>query len=187
MLTKSKRTAPSTKLPEMFAWERLKIAVLENGLLPSIRNEQVLEDPAYTFASARDRARKHASNNLHGFNFTNLSLVVSTPASPLKNQLETRLDDVQATIASLAEVPKHHKRGRFNTERRAIHGRQDFSVPRRDKSSSKDKLTSATRPNTVCDPLRKRRRIVYSRNVWLKSGLTSDETQSDVPPIALGL
>ena len=33
------------------------------------------------------------SNNLYGVNATNLSSVVSTPP-PLKNQLETRLDDV---------------------------------------------------------------------------------------------
>ena len=47
------------------------MAVFENRLLPSIRIEQIIgKDPAHTFASARDRACKHAPNNLHGVNDT---------------------------------------------------------------------------------------------------------------------
>ena len=79
------------------------------------------EDPANSFASARDRARKHASINLHGVNVTNLSSVVSASRS-LKNQLETRLDNVQATIASLVGAPtppRQQKRGRSESERQA--------------------------------------------------------------------
>ena len=86
---------------------------------------------------------------IHGINATNVSLVVSTPTTPLENQLEMRLDDVQTTIASLVEVSKHHKRGRSKTECRTTHGRQDNSVPKRDKSSSsKGKSIRVTRPNT---------------------------------------
>ena len=78
LLTEAARTTPIGKSPQFFAWERLKIAVFENGLLPAIRLEQIREDPAHSFASARDRARKHASNNLHGVNVSNLPSVVST-------------------------------------------------------------------------------------------------------------
>ena len=130
--------------------KRLLIRSLQQ-LLPSIIIEQVREDSDNTFASARDRARKYASNTLHGVNATNLSSVVSTPSLPLKNQLEMRLDDVQAAIASLVEAPtppKHHKCGRSITERRAAQDRQDRSVSRRDRSSSKTKSTRVTRPNT---------------------------------------
>ena len=88
------------------------------------------------------------SNNLRGVNAINWSSVVSTPLPPLKNQLDTRLDDVLATIASLVEVPKH-KRDRSKTERRAIHVRQDNKVSRRDKSSSKGKsIRRVTQTNT---------------------------------------
>ena len=131
LLAESQGTAPSNKSSKVFAWERLKTAAFENGLLPSIRTEQIREDSAHSFALARDRAHKHASNILHGVNATNLSLVVSMPPPSLKNQLETRLDDVQATIASLVEVPKH-KRGLSKTERWANHVRQGNSVSRRD-------------------------------------------------------
>ena len=141
LLAESHRTAPSKKSPNIFAWERLKTYDFENGFLPSIRNERVREDSAHSFALARDRARKHASNNFHGTSTTNLYSVVSTPTIPLKNQLETRPDDVQATIASLVDEPKHHKRGRSKTKRRATHVRQD-------KRSSKGKFTNrVTRPN----------------------------------------
>ena len=80
LLTEAARTTPQTKSAQIFAWEGLT-AVFENGLLPSIRIEQIREDPANSFSSARDRARKHASNNLHGVNATSLSSVV--PTSPL--------------------------------------------------------------------------------------------------------
>ena len=69
--TEAARTTPIGKAPHIFARERLKIAVFENGLLPANRLEQIREDPAHSFASARDRARKHASNNLHGVNVSN--------------------------------------------------------------------------------------------------------------------
>ena len=105
LLAEAARTTPPTKSTQSFAWERLKIAAFENGSLPSIRIEQIREDPVHSFASARDRARRHASNNLHSANATNLSSVVSTSPPPLKNQLKTRLNDVQATIASLVEAP----------------------------------------------------------------------------------
>ena len=78
LLTEAARTRPMEKSSHTFAWERLKIAVFENGLLPAIRLEQIRKDPAHSFASARDRARKHASNNLHGVNVSNLSSVAST-------------------------------------------------------------------------------------------------------------
>ena len=78
LLTEAACTTPIGKSPSSFAWERLKIAVFENGLLPAIRLEQIREDPAHSFASARDRARKHGSNNLHGVNVPNLSSVAST-------------------------------------------------------------------------------------------------------------
>ena len=151
LLAEAARTAPPTKSAQIFAWERLRTAVFENGLLPSIRIEQIREDPTNSFASASDRVREHASNNLHGGNATNLSSVVSTAASPLKNQLETRLDDVQATIASLVEAPmpsKHQKRGRSKSERRATQGRRDSSVSKRERSSSKVKATCSTQPHT---------------------------------------
>ena len=148
-LTEAARTTPQEKSPQIFAWERLKIAVFENGLLPAIRLEQIREDPAHSFASARDRARKHASNNLHGVNVTNLSSVVSTPPA-LKTQLETQLDNVQATIASLIEAPtpprKQH-RGRSKSERQATQGRRDNSTSR-GRSSSKAKTPHSTRPSS---------------------------------------
>ena len=85
LLTQAARTTPMKKSPHTFAWERLKIAAFENGLLPAIRLEQIREDPAHSFASARDRARKHASNNLHGVNVSNLSSIASTSPA-LKTQ-----------------------------------------------------------------------------------------------------
>ena len=119
LLAESARTTPPGKSALNFAWNRLKIAAFENGLLASIRIEQIREDTAHSFASARDRALKLASNNLHGVNATNLSSIVPTPPPPLKNQLKTRLEDVQATIASPVEAPaptRHYKRGRSKTE-----------------------------------------------------------------------
>ena len=123
-----------------------KNVVFENELLPSIRTEQIWEDPAHSFASAINKARKHAPNNLHVFNATNSSLIVSTLPPP-KHHLETRLDDVQAIIASLIEAPApsmHHKRGRSKTERRPTQGRHDNSASKRDRSSSKAKATCST-------------------------------------------
>ena len=147
LLTEAARTTSPTKSAQSFAWERLKIVVFENGSIPPIRIEQIREDPANSFASARDRARKYASNNLHGVNATSLSSVRST--APLENQLETRLDDVQATIVSLEEAPASPRhRGRSKTERQATRGRQDNSASKRDRSSGKAKATRSTRPNT---------------------------------------
>ena len=149
LLTEAARTTPLGKSPQIFAWERLKIAVFENGLLPAISLEQIREDPAHSFASARDRARKHASNNLHGVNVTNLSSVVSTPPA-LKTQLETRLDSVQATITSLIEAPtpprKQH-RGRSKSDRQATQGKRDNSTSR-GRNSSKAKTPRSTRPSS---------------------------------------
>ena len=66
----------------------------------------------------------------------------------LKKHLETRPDDVQATIASLVEVPKH-ERGRFKIEHRATHVHHDNSVSRSDESIRKGKSTRlVTQPNT---------------------------------------
>ena len=149
-LAEAARTTPPTKSDQIVAWERLKIVVFENGLLTSIRIKQIREDPANSFASARDRARKHSSNSLHGVNAINLSSVVSTPPS-LKNQLETRLDHVQATIALLVEAPappRQQKRGRSKSERQATQGRRDTSAPKRERSNSKVKSTRATQPKT---------------------------------------
>ena len=90
------------------------------------------------------------SNNLYSVNAANLSSVVSTPPS-LKNQLETRLDDVQPTIASLVEAPvpsKYQKRGRSKSERRVTQGRRDNSASKRERSSSKAKATRSTPPHT---------------------------------------
>ena len=148
LLTEAARTRPMEKSSHTFAWERLKIAVFENGLLPAIRLEQIREDPAHSFASARDRARKHASNNLHGVNVSNLSSVASTSPA-LKPQLETRLDNVQATIASIIDAPtpprKQH-RGRSKSERPATQGRRGSSTSR-GKSNGK-KACRTTRPTT---------------------------------------
>ena len=127
---------------DFFACERLKVAVFGNKLILSIRTEQIRENLSNSFASARNQACKHASTNLHGVNATNLFSVVSTPPSPLKTQLETRLDDVQATIVSLVEAPappRNHKRGRSKTERRANQSRQGNSVSRRGRSRCKAK------------------------------------------------
>ena len=149
LLTEAARTTPIGKSPQIFAWERLTIAVFENGLLPAIRLEQIREDPAHSFASARDRARKHASNNLHGVNVSNLSSVVSTSPA-LKTQLETRLDNVQATIASIIDAPtpplKQHC-GRSKSERQATQGRRDSSLSR-GKTSGKQKTPRSTRPSS---------------------------------------
>ena len=41
LLTEAARTRPIEKSSHTFAWERLKIAVFENGLLPAIRLEQI--------------------------------------------------------------------------------------------------------------------------------------------------
>ena len=146
LLTEATLTTPPGKSAQIFASERLKIAVFENGLLPAIRLEQIREDPANSFASARDRARKHASNNLHGVNVTNLSSVLSTTPS-LKNQLATRLDNVQASIDSLVEAPtppRKQKCGRSKSERQATQGRRDNSASRRERSSSKAKTPRST-------------------------------------------
>ena len=147
LLTEAARTRPIEKSSHTFAWERLKIAVFENGLLPAIRLEQIREDPAHSFAAARDRARKHASNNLHGVNVSNLSSVARTSPA-LKTQLETRLDDVQATIASIidAPTPPRKQRGRSKSERPATQGRRDNSTSRA-KSNGK-KASRTTRPTT---------------------------------------
>ena len=69
---------------------------------------------------------------LHDANATNLSSIMSTSSTPLKHQLDTCLDDVQATVASLVEQPRH-KRGRSKIEHPATHVRQNDSLPRRDK------------------------------------------------------
>ena len=114
------------------------------------------------------------SHNLHGVNATNLSSIVSTPSTPLKNRLETRLDDVQATTASLVEVPKH-KCGRSKTERRATHVRQVNRVSRRDKSNSKGKSTRRVKQTKACNhehcmrpTTDKAERIVYLQGLHRK-------------------
>ena len=152
LLTEAVRTTSLGKSPQIFALERFKIDIFENGLLPAIRVEQIREDPAHSFASARGRARRHASNNLHGINVTNLSSVVSTPPAR-KTQLETQLDNVQATIASLIGAPTpptKQNRGRSKSERQATQGRRDNnSVSRRYRSSSsRVKTPRSTRPST---------------------------------------
>ena len=81
-------------------------------------------------------------------NAIKVSSVESTPTTPLKNQLETYLDDIQAAIVSLVEAFKHHKSGRSKTQRRATHGGEGNKVPRRDKTSSKGKCARVIRPNT---------------------------------------
>ena len=121
-----------------------------------------------------------------------MSSIVLTPKTPLKNQLETRLDDVQATIASLVEAPKHHKRGRSKTERRATHDRRDNSGPRLYKSSSKDKPTRVTRPNTCyyehcMRPTTQKTEDYLSANLAAKIGAYPDEAQSDVPKQMVGV
>ena len=192
LLTEAARTRPIEKSSHTFAWERLKIAVFENGLLPAIRLEQIREDPAHSFASARDRARKHASNNLHGVNVSNLSSVAPT-SHALKTQLETRLDDVQATIASIIDAPtpprKQH-RGRSKSERPATQGR-------RDNSTSIQRVTGRRHPvrrdqqhvhsNTACDRPPTGRRTACSRNWQKKSVVTLDGAQIDYPPLVFGL
>ena len=167
LLTEAACTTPP-KSAHIFAWERLKIAVFENGLLPSIRIEQTREDLANSFTSARDRARKHASNNLHGVNVTNLSSIVSTHPS-LKNQLDTRLDNAQATIASLVEAPtppRQKKRGRSKSERHATQGRRDNSASTREWSKKRRHPARRDRRlapmNTVCVLPPTKRRIVCS-------------------------
>ena len=149
LLTEAARTTPMGKSPQISAWERLRIAVFENGLLSAIRLEQIREDLPHSFASTRDRARKHTSNNLHGVNVSNLSSVVSTPPA-LQPQLETQLDNVQATIASIIDAPtpprKQH-RGRSKSERQATQGRRDNSSSI-GKSSGKQKTPRSTRPSS---------------------------------------
>ena len=66
---------------------------------------------------------------LHGVNASNLFSIISTTSTPLKNQLETRFNDVQAIVASLVEWPRH-KRGRSKIEHRATHVCQSDNVPR---------------------------------------------------------
>ena len=55
LLTEAARTTPPGKSVQIFAWEKLNIAVFENGLLPAIRLEQIREDPANSFASISER------------------------------------------------------------------------------------------------------------------------------------
>ena len=160
--------------------------MFENGLLPSARIEQIREDPANSSASARYRGRKHASNNLHGINATNLSSVVSTPPS-LKNQLETRLDNVQATIASLIETPVppgQKKCGRSKPERQATQDRRDNSAPKREKPARRDRKPALM--NTVCVPSRTKRKIACLPNLRRNSGQSLDGAQGDASPIVLG-
>ena len=53
LLAEAAHTTLPTESTQIFAWERLEIAVSENGLLSSIRIEQILKDPAHSFASVR--------------------------------------------------------------------------------------------------------------------------------------
>ncbi|CAM9796911.1 unnamed protein product [Choristocarpus tenellus] len=48
--------------------EQLKITLMEDGLLPAIRLEQIRDEPANSFAQARDRAKRHEANHLSGNN-----------------------------------------------------------------------------------------------------------------------
>ena len=185
LLTEAARTIPIGKSPQFFAWERLKIAVFENGLLPAIRLEQIRENPAHSFASARDRAQKHVSNNLHGVNVSNLSSVVSTSPA-LKTQLETRLDNVRAIIVSIIDAPtpprKQH-RGRSKSERQVTQGRRDSSSSR-GKSNGKQKTPRSTRPSSCmyehCMRPNTHKTDDYLLKNWQKkSGVTPDGAQID--------
>ena len=89
LFDESKLAASSTPSPDIFCLGTSEVAVFENRLPPLIRNEQVREDSVRTFAAARDRAHKHASNNLHGVSTIHVSSVVSTPTPVLKNELES--------------------------------------------------------------------------------------------------
>ena len=192
LLTEAARTRPIEKSSHIFAWERLKIAVFENGLLPAIRLEQIREDPAHSFAAARDRARKHASNNLHGVNVSNLSSVARTSPA-LKTQLETRLDDVQATIASIIDAPtppRKQLRGRSKSERPVTQGRRENSTSRA-KSNGK-KASRTTRPLTCTfqhcmRPTTHRTEDCLFKKLAEKSVATLDGAQIDYPPLVLGL
>ena len=192
LLTEAARTTPIGKSPSTFACERLKIALFENGLLPAIRLEQIRENSAHSFASARDRARKHASNNLHGVNNPNLSSVASTSPA-LKTQLETRLDNVQATTASIIDAPtpprKQH-RGRSKSERQTTQGRRDNSSSR-GKNNGK-KTPRATRPSSCTfehcmRPTTHRTEDCLLKKLAKKSGVTPDGARIDLSPVVLGL
>ena len=121
--------------------------------MPAIKYGHKREDPVCTFAAARDRAREHASNNLHGVNTNHLSSVVSVPTPILQNHLKTHLDEVQATVASQIDGPKRQKRGRSKTERQGTIGRSEKHSPSSsahqiDKKGSKERSPRATRPVT---------------------------------------
>ena len=122
--------------------------MFENALRPSIRNEQVREDSVRTFAAAR--AHKHASHNVHDVNTTHLSSVVSAPTQFLKNQFETRLDKVHATVTSLVEGPNaiNMVSLRQNIRALVVVRRKTPRAHRIDKKSRKNKSTRATHPST---------------------------------------
>ena len=94
-----------------------------------VRNEHVREDPVRTFAAACDRAQKHTSNSLHGVITTHLPSVMSAPTLILETQFETRLDGVQATVASLVDGPKRSNRGHSKSERQNTSGGSEKASP----------------------------------------------------------
>ena len=118
-----------------------------------VRNEHVREDPVRTFAAACDRAQKHISNSLHGVITTHLPSVMSAPTLILETQFETRLDGVQATVASLVDGPKRSNPGHSKSERQNTRGGLEKASPlpgaqQTDKKGRKGKPARVVRPKT---------------------------------------
>ena len=136
----------------------------------------------HTIAAAHHRARNHTSNTLHDVNTTHLSSTMSAPTPILEVQLETRFDEVQATIALLTDKPKRPKRGRSKTEtRQNTHGRSENSSSLSGAEQISRKILPAQharirkRTSITWNPQLMKRRIACTQYTRPKLELTPDD------------
>lgn len=117
-LTEANSAPPPHQTPDAFAWDTLKIAVYENGLLFSNRNEQIRDDPARTFATA------HESTNLHGVHTA--SHISGITTNPAPSQIEPSMVELKAQASALSKKSHHPpRRGRSISRASGTHGRSD--------------------------------------------------------------
>lgn len=94
----------------------MKIATFENGLLrPYLRNEQIREDPAKSFAASRGRARKHVLNTMLHADMPHIP-AVGQPTVELLTQAKKKLAEVVTAVEEMTgkKAPKFSLPSRGN-------------------------------------------------------------------------
>ena len=152
------------------------------------------EDPANSFASARDRARKNMRQTTYM-----VSMLQIYPRSCLLLVL-LKISWRRDSTTCRQPLPHWSERPHRPGSKNGVTPNQSAKLPRVDNTIERlDERGVATKRrhyarrdrrlapmNTVCILPPTKRRIVCSQNLRLKSGLTYDEAKGDMSPIVLG-